>query len=164
MIVSAGGLELSYLAVYISLSVRLRQRLWPINTVQTSNMQYAFGVQVQGEVLYFKFNEQCSNARVGLRWGGRPPPRKLRRLPFPLENWGKFCPSPFEKWVAKAERAGNLEPFNLDFKNRLKILQSTLINRGLIEHTCQKKWFSEIPPSTVTYRLIFESGVHGLYK
>ena len=54
-----GELELSYKDVYISLSVQLRQRLWPNHTVQTSNMQYAFGVQVQGEVLYFKFNEQC---------------------------------------------------------------------------------------------------------
>ena len=54
-----GELELSYKDVYISLSVQLRQRLWPNHTVQTSNMQYAFGVKVQGEVLYFKFNEQC---------------------------------------------------------------------------------------------------------
>ena len=29
--------------------------LWPIHTVQASNMQYTFGVQVYGEVLYLKF-------------------------------------------------------------------------------------------------------------
>ena len=54
-----GGMELSLLAVYISLSVPLRQftdlvyitSLWPIHTVQTSNMQYAFRVQLYGKVL-----------------------------------------------------------------------------------------------------------------
>ena len=28
---------------------------WDIHTVQTSNIQYAFGVQVYGEVLYLEF-------------------------------------------------------------------------------------------------------------
>ena len=70
------------MAVCISLSVRLRQLddigLWPIHAVQTSNMQYAFGVQVFREVFYLKFyfvfseplmNNEGSIARVGLRWG-----------------------------------------------------------------------------------------------
>ena len=71
------------MAVCISLSVRLRQLtdigLWPIHAVQTSIMQYAFGVQVFREVFfylfYFVFSEplmsnEGSIARVGLRWGG----------------------------------------------------------------------------------------------
>ena len=31
------------------------KRLWPIHTVQISSMQYAFGVQVYGEVLHLEF-------------------------------------------------------------------------------------------------------------
>ena len=31
------------------------KRLWPIHTVQISNMQYAFGVQVYGEVFNLEF-------------------------------------------------------------------------------------------------------------
>ena len=58
-----GGLDLSYLSVCTSLSVPLVHsllikditRLWPNDTVQISNMKYAFGVQVHGEVLYHKF-------------------------------------------------------------------------------------------------------------
>ena len=38
-----------------SLLIKDIKRLWPIHTVQTYNMQYAFGVQVYGEVLYPKF-------------------------------------------------------------------------------------------------------------
>ena len=57
------GLDLSYLSVCIGLSVHSWdsllikdiQRLWPIHTVQTSNMQYAFRVQVYGEILYLEF-------------------------------------------------------------------------------------------------------------
>ena len=52
-----GGLDLSYLSL-ASLLIKDIKRLWPIhtvNTVQTSNMQHAFGVQVYGEVLYLEF-------------------------------------------------------------------------------------------------------------
>ena len=59
---STGKLDLSYLSVYISLSVQLGQftdkgykDIMIIRIIQTSNMQHAFGVQVYGEVLYLKF-------------------------------------------------------------------------------------------------------------
>ena len=42
--------------------------LWPIHTVQISNMQYVFGVQVNGEVLYLEFysvlSEQFINDEI----------------------------------------------------------------------------------------------------
>jgi len=71
----SGGLDFSYLSVCVSLSVHLVKftvkdikRLWPIHTVQTSNMQYAFGVQVYGEVLYLEFysvfSEQFINDEI----------------------------------------------------------------------------------------------------
>ena len=53
----SGGLDLIATSLSVSLSVLIKdiKRLWPIYTVQTSNMQYAFGVQVYGEVLYLEF-------------------------------------------------------------------------------------------------------------
>ena len=39
-------------------------RLWPFHTVQTSNMQYAFGVQVYEEVLYQLDFTQFSQNRL----------------------------------------------------------------------------------------------------
>ena len=38
-----------------SLPINDIKRLWPIHILQTSNMQYAFGVKVYGEVLYLEF-------------------------------------------------------------------------------------------------------------
>ena len=44
--------ELSSLSVHLdSLLIKDIKRLWPIHSIQTSNMQYAFGVQMYGEVL-----------------------------------------------------------------------------------------------------------------
>ena len=44
------------------------KRLWPIHTVQTSNMRYAFGVQVYGGTLYLEFysvfSEQFINDEI----------------------------------------------------------------------------------------------------
>jgi hypothetical protein len=44
------------------------KRLWHIHAVQTSKMQYAFGVQLHGEILYLEFysvlSEQFINDEV----------------------------------------------------------------------------------------------------
>ena len=56
--------------VYTSDSLLIKdvKRLWPIHTVQISNMQYAFGVPVYGEVLYLEFysvfSEQFINDEI----------------------------------------------------------------------------------------------------
>ena len=51
-----------------SLLIQDIKRLWHIHTVQTSNIQYAFGVQVYGEVLYIRFysvfSEQFINDEI----------------------------------------------------------------------------------------------------
>jgi len=51
-----------------SLLIKIVKRLWPIHTVQISNMQYACGVQVYGEVLYVEFysvsSEQFINDEI----------------------------------------------------------------------------------------------------
>ena len=51
-----------------SLLIKDLKRLWHIHTVQKSNMQYAFGVQVYGQVLnlefYSVFSEQFTNDEI----------------------------------------------------------------------------------------------------
>ena len=54
-ILAASPCVLAWVYTSNSLLIKDIKRLWPIHTVQTSNMQYAFGVQVYGEVLYLKF-------------------------------------------------------------------------------------------------------------
>ena len=51
---------LAWVYTWDSLLIKDVKRLWPIHAVQTSNMQYAFGVQVYGEVLYLKFRSVFS--------------------------------------------------------------------------------------------------------
>ena len=46
---------LAWVNTWDSLLIKDIKRLWPIRTVHISNMQYAFGVQVYGEVLYLEF-------------------------------------------------------------------------------------------------------------
>ena len=59
---------LAWVYTWDSLLIQDIKRLWPIHTVQISNMQYAFGVQVYGEVLYIRFysvfSEQFINDEI----------------------------------------------------------------------------------------------------
>ena len=71
-----GGLDLSYLSVRIGLSVytwdslliKDVKRLWPIHTVQISNMQYVFGVQVYEEILYLEFYSVFSESLLTMKY------------------------------------------------------------------------------------------------
>ena len=38
-----------------------------IHTVQTSNMQYAFGVQVYGEILYIEYTQSSQNSLITMK-------------------------------------------------------------------------------------------------
>ena len=59
---------LAWVYTWDSLLIKDVKSLWPIHTVNTSNMQYAFGVQVYKEVLYLEFysvfSEQFNNDEI----------------------------------------------------------------------------------------------------
>ena len=57
---------LAWVYTWDSLLIKDVKRLWPIHTVQISNMQYAFGVQVYGEVLYLEFYSVFSEQFINI--------------------------------------------------------------------------------------------------
>ena len=59
---------LAWVYTWNSLLAKNIKRLWPIHTVQTSNLQYAFGVQVYGEVLYLEFTQFSQNSLLTMKY------------------------------------------------------------------------------------------------
>ena len=108
--------ELAWVYTWNSLLTKDYERLWPIHTVQTSNMQYAFGVQVYGKVLYLKFYSQ--------------------NLLWTIKYWQKWLKVGrggrsllWKIWTVRREsRHLNLIPIILIFKNRLKKLNYSNLN------------------------------------
>jgi len=51
-----------------SLLIKDSNRLWPMHAVQTSNMHYAFRVQVYWEVLYLEFYSISQNSLLKMKY------------------------------------------------------------------------------------------------